>query len=114
MCFKINNDIITNFGLWDYFENASNYFKMVTLIRFGKVLQIGTMENEVYLFDIASNKDLFKEVRLGDLLQSEKTVKVNYFSKFRIFRYLQYSRWKENRKETIWCNTSTQLYELKA
>lgn len=54
------------------------------------LLQIGTIENKVYLFDIASNKDLFKEGRLGDLLQSEKTVKVNYFSKLLIFRFLQH------------------------
>ncbi|XP_052081827.1 uncharacterized protein LOC127719645 [Mytilus californianus] len=40
------------------------------------LLQIGTVDNKVYLFDIKSKPDLFKKGHLEDLLQSEKTVKV--------------------------------------
>ncbi|CAC5391152.1 EXD1 [Mytilus coruscus] len=40
------------------------------------LLQIGTVDDKVYLFDIASNKDLFKKGKLKDILQSENLVKV--------------------------------------
>ncbi|CAC5368061.1 EXD1 [Mytilus coruscus] len=40
------------------------------------LLQIGTVDDKVYLFDIASNKDLFWKGKLKDILQSKKLVKV--------------------------------------
>lgn len=40
------------------------------------LLQIGTVDNNVYLFDIATNKDLFRKGKLEDILQSDKPVKV--------------------------------------
>lgn len=40
------------------------------------LLQIGTVDDKVYLFDIETNKGLFRKGKLKDLLQSEKPVKV--------------------------------------
>lgn len=40
------------------------------------LLQIVTVDNKVYLFDIRLKPELFKEGHVEDLLQSEKTVKV--------------------------------------
>ncbi|CAC5391158.1 EXD1 [Mytilus coruscus] len=40
------------------------------------LLQIGTVDAKVYLFDIATNKDLFRKGKLEDILQSDKQVKV--------------------------------------
>ncbi|CAG2233182.1 EGL [Mytilus edulis] len=40
------------------------------------LLQIGTVDDKVYLFDIASNKDLFRNGKLKEILQSENLVKV--------------------------------------
>ncbi|CAG2215983.1 EGL [Mytilus edulis] len=40
------------------------------------LLQIGTVDDKVYLFDIETNKNLFRKGKLKDLLQSEKPVKV--------------------------------------
>ncbi|XP_063418041.1 uncharacterized protein LOC134700595 [Mytilus trossulus] len=40
------------------------------------LLQIGTVDDKVYLFDIASNRDLFRNGKLKDILQSENLVKV--------------------------------------
>lgn len=45
------------------------------------LLQIGTVIDKVYLFDIASNKDLFRNGKLKDILQSENLVKVKEHSK---------------------------------
>lgn len=45
------------------------------------LIQIGTVDNKVYLFDIKLKPDLFKKGHLEVILQSENTVKVNYFSK---------------------------------
>lgn len=41
------------------------------------LLQIGTVDEKVYLFDIATNKEIFRKGNLKDVLQSEKLVKVN-------------------------------------
>lgn len=40
------------------------------------LLQIGTVDDKVYLFDIETNTDLFRKGNLQDLLQSDKPVKV--------------------------------------
>ncbi|XP_063418042.1 piRNA biogenesis protein EXD1-like [Mytilus trossulus] len=40
------------------------------------LLQIGTVDDKVYLFDIETNKDLFRKGKLEDILQSDKLVKV--------------------------------------
>ncbi|VDI69768.1 exonuclease 3'-5' domain-containing protein 1 [Mytilus galloprovincialis] len=40
------------------------------------LLQIGTVDDNVYLFDIVTNKDLFRKGKLEDILQSDKPVKV--------------------------------------
>ena len=40
------------------------------------LLQIGTMDGDVYLFDIWSNKELFCEGRLKDIMESTRIVKV--------------------------------------
>lgn len=49
------------------------------------LLQIGTVDNKVYLFDIELNKDLFKKGHLEDLLQSEETAKVKINSRNLLF-----------------------------
>ncbi|XP_052081828.1 ribonuclease D-like isoform X1 [Mytilus californianus] len=40
------------------------------------LLQIGTMDDKVYLFDIETNTDLFRKGKLKDILQSDKPIKV--------------------------------------
>ncbi|CAC5391159.1 EXD1 [Mytilus coruscus] len=40
------------------------------------LLQVGTVDDKVYLFDIASNEDLFENGKLKDILQSDKPTKV--------------------------------------
>jgi len=42
------------------------------------LLQIGTMEHKVYLFDVQENKRLFTAGQLQNLLQSPNTTKVIY------------------------------------
>ena len=40
------------------------------------LIQVGNCSGEVYLFDILKNKELLSKGKLGDLLESDNTVKV--------------------------------------
>lgn len=49
------------------------------------LLQIGTVDNKVYLFDIRLKPELFKKGHVEDLLQSGNTVKVIKFCNMSIY-----------------------------
>lgn len=75
------------------------------------LLQIGTVDDKVYLFDIESNKDLFRKGHLEDLLQSEETVKVKNNSR-NLFSFVTLTS-MEYGKEVIWCIYSTLQPDIK-